>query len=158
MLTMEIFTPKEHRRQRIALIVGISLIPRRSSNHCLDRDITIAPFRTGHTVHIRITHNSNHPRPEPIFLRHRHHSFSPSNRPTFGPCVMSPNSRVEVTIHDTCQQSRPSHTFSLSNYEACKPSLMRLRLTSAPKSMSLLTICRLAASANQCRNREMSVS
>src|SRR6266516_2570193 len=52
------------------------------------------------------------------------------------------------------------HTFLFSSptYDACKPSLMRLRLTSAPKSISLFNICLLAASANQCKNSEMSVS
>src|SRR5437660_6064913 len=78
-------------------------------------------------------------------------------------------------MHDMCQQNRQSHslfsvkldllsmslyTFLLltSSYDACKPSLMRLRLTSAPKAISLFSIGCLAASANQCRNSEISAS
>src|SRR3954447_16376311 len=78
-------------------------------------------------------------------------------------------------MHEMCQQNRQRHslfsvkldlltmslhTFLLltSSYDACKPSLMRLRLTSAPKAISLFSICCLAASANQCRNSEISAS
>src|SRR6266568_2071007 len=52
------------------------------------------------------------------------------------------------------------HAFLLTtpHYDACKPNLIRLRLTSAPKSMSLFSICSLAASANQCRNSVISAS
>jgi hypothetical protein len=61
-------------------------------------------------------------------------------------------------MHDRCQQNRHSlsfvsvklHPLTISlylfllatpTYDACKPNLMRLRSTSAPKSMSLLNIC-----------------
>src|SRR5436309_1350866 len=93
---MEIFTPIEHRRQRIAAMVHIALVAWHTFNHRLYRSIPIEPFRTWHTIHIRITHDRHHPRPLPTFLRHTHHSFSPSNRPTFGPCVIAPSRKSKT--------------------------------------------------------------